>query len=71
LHLVLVEADVKPSLPVYADDERLRQFSISRQRLRRRIGQLYLHALLEQRGRYHEDDQQYQHHVDVRHDVDL
>ena len=39
--------------------------------LRRRVRQVDADALRQQRRRDHEDDQQHEHHVDVRHDVDL
>ena len=35
------------------------------------LGKIDLHALLHQRRRDHEDDQQHEHHVDERRDVDL
>ena len=42
-----------------------------RQRLGGGVGQLHLDALRQQRCGDHEDDQQHEHHVDIRHDVDL
>ena len=36
-----------------------------------RLGQLHVEALLHHRRCHHEDDEQHEHHVDQRHDVDL
>ena len=37
----------------------------------RDFGQLHVEALLHHRRGHHEDDEQHEHHVDERHDVDL
>ena len=56
------------ALGVHRDGERL---LVLVEALGLRLRQIDLHADREQRCRHHEDDQQHQHHVDHRRDVDL
>jgi hypothetical protein len=70
--LVVGDVQVELAVAIDAQDDRFvvpEQLGV--ELLRRRIRQINADALREQRRRDHEDDEQHEHHVDIRHDVDL
>ena len=67
--LVLADVQIEAALFVHAQDQRLLIFRWNG--LRACFRQIHFDALSQQRRRDHENDEQYEHHVDVRNDVDL
>ena len=69
LHVVLVELDRSRPAEIgrHGHVDRLRGHGRGLPRLR----QVHLQALLHHRRGHHEDDEQHEHHVDERHDIDL
>ena len=66
---VLTEIHVETTLGVHGYDERLH--IARRHRLRGDLREVHLDPLGDERCRDHEDDEQDQHHIDVRYDVDV
>ena len=66
--LVVAEVQVKASARVHAEDQGR---DVRFNRLGSGIRQVDLDALAQERRCHHEDDEQHEHHVDVRDDVDL